>query len=77
MQALPLIRRINPEIPVMARTKFSTERDKLRIAGVDIIVLDEEESGRAAVRRALRVFERTGSAPEDASDVGDQQSKPQ
>ncbi len=57
IKAVPLIRGIKPEMTVMARTKFTADMDKLQGIGVDILVLDEQESGRAAIRRALRVFE--------------------
>lgn len=64
IQALPLIRGIKPEISVMARTKFTSDMETLQKAGVDILVLDEQESGRAVIRRALRVFEQ--GAPGDS-----------
>ena len=65
IKALPLIRSIKPEIAVMARTKFTSDLESLQSAGVDILVLDEQESGRAAIRRALRVFEQ--DTAEDSS----------
>jgi|GEM_PF-4077200 len=41
---------------MMARTKFRKEADRLADLGADIVVLDEEESGRALVKRALGVL---------------------
>jgi CPA2 family monovalent cation:H+ antiporter-2 len=56
-EALPVIREIKPEITILARTKFSSEADKLRALGVNLVVLDEAESGRAVVKEALGVFD--------------------
>jgi CPA2 family monovalent cation:H+ antiporter-2 len=54
--ALGYVREENPAIAVMARTKFKSEAERLAEAGVDIVVLDEQESGRAVVKRALGVL---------------------
>jgi CPA2 family monovalent cation:H+ antiporter-2 len=54
--ALPVIRAKNPSIAVMARTKFRPEAERLAGVGADIVVLDEEESGKSLVRRALHVL---------------------
>ena len=54
--AINVVREKNPPIAVMARTKFRTEADRLADLGADIVVLDEEESGRALVKRALGVL---------------------
>lgn len=54
--AIQFARERNPSITVLARTKFSTEADKLRNVGADIVILDEAESGRAVTREALGVF---------------------
>jgi CPA2 family monovalent cation:H+ antiporter-2 len=51
--ALGYVREKNPAIAVMARTKFRHEADRLADVGADIVVLDEQESGRALVKRAL------------------------
>jgi hypothetical protein len=40
----------------MARTKFRKEAERLADLGADIVILDEEESGRALVKRALGVL---------------------
>ncbi len=60
--ALPVVREKNPAIAVMARTKFRREADRLAEIGADIIVLDEEESGRSLIRRALGVLHLDHSA---------------
>ena len=54
--ALGYVLEKNPAIAVMARTKFDSEAIKLAEIGADIVVLDEEESGRALVKRALAVL---------------------
>jgi CPA2 family monovalent cation:H+ antiporter-2 len=54
--ALEYVREENPAIAVMARTKFKSEAERLAEAGADIVVLDERESGRAVVKRALGVL---------------------
>lgn len=54
--ALDVVREKNPSIAMMARTKFRTEATRLADLGADIVVLDEEESGRALVKRALGVL---------------------
>lgn len=56
-EALAVIRDIKPEITILARTKFASEEENLRAAGVNIIVLDEAESGRAVVKKAMCVFD--------------------
>lgn len=60
--ALPVVREKNPAIAVMARTKFRREADRLAEIGADIVVLDEEESGRSLIRRALGVLHLDHSA---------------
>jgi CPA2 family monovalent cation:H+ antiporter-2 len=54
--ALGYVREENPSIAVMARTKFHSEAERLADVGADIVVLDEQESGRALVKRALGVL---------------------
>lgn len=54
--ALGHVREENPAIAVIARTKFKSEAERLAEAGADIVVLDEQESGRAVVKRALGVL---------------------
>ena len=54
--ALGYVREKNPTIAVMARTKFRREAERLAETGADIVVLDEQESGRALVKRALGIL---------------------
>jgi CPA2 family monovalent cation:H+ antiporter-2 len=54
--ALGYVREKNPTIAVMARTKFRREAERLAEIGADIVVLDEQESGRALVKRALGIL---------------------
>ena len=54
--ALGYVREENPSIAVIARTKFQSEAERLTEVGADIVVLDEQESGRAVVQRALAVL---------------------
>ena len=56
-EALAVIREIKPEITILARTKFASEEAGLRALGVNIVVLDEAESGRAMVKKAMCVFD--------------------
>jgi len=55
-QALRAVREKNSSIALMARTKFRHEAKRLADLGADIVVLDEEESGRALVKMALGVL---------------------
>lgn len=60
--AINVVRDKNPSIAMMARTKFRKEAERLADLGADIVVLDEEESGRALVKRALGVLHLDHSA---------------
>jgi hypothetical protein len=55
-QALRVVREKNSSIAMMARTTFRHEAERLAELGADIVVLDEEESGRALVKMALGVL---------------------
>jgi hypothetical protein len=55
-RALDVVREKNPAIAMMVRTKFRNEAGRLAGLGADIVVLDEEESGRAVIKRALGVL---------------------
>lgn len=57
--AIQFVRERNPVMTVLARTKFSGEAETLKAAGVDIVILDEVESGRAVIREARGVFNLT------------------
>jgi CPA2 family monovalent cation:H+ antiporter-2 len=54
--AIGHVREHNPAIAVLARTKFRNEAERLADVGADIVVLDEQESGRALIKRALGVL---------------------
>jgi CPA2 family monovalent cation:H+ antiporter-2 len=51
--AQQLVRERNPQITILARTKFRAEAKRLQSLGVDLVVHDEQESARAMVREAL------------------------
>jgi CPA2 family monovalent cation:H+ antiporter-2 len=55
-RALDVVREKNPAIAMMVRTKFRNEAGRLAGLGADIVVLDEDESGRAVIKRALGVL---------------------
>ncbi len=59
LAALPAIRHMNPSILVFARTKFSREADELQRAGVNHVLLDEKETGRAMVRSVMNCYPTT------------------
>lgn len=61
-RALDVVREKNPSIAMMARSKFRKDAERLGDLGADIVVLDEEESGRALVKRALGVLHLDHSA---------------
>ncbi len=54
--AIALVRERSPALPILARAKFSSEAAAIKSTGVDVLILDEEESARALVESALRVF---------------------
>ena len=54
--ALPIIREINPSILVFGRTKFESEANELMLAGVNHVLHDEEESGRAMTRAVMDCY---------------------
>lgn len=56
LSALPLVRELCPGIVVIARAKFSSDADELQRAGVNHILLDEEECGKAVVKTVMRCF---------------------
>ena len=56
ISALPIVREICPSIVVIARAKFSSDALELQRAGVNHILLDEEECGKAVVNTVMRCF---------------------
>ncbi|MBT8036811.1 MAG: cation:proton antiporter [Verrucomicrobiae bacterium] len=57
--ALPIIREINPSILVFGRTKFESEAAELLRAGVNHVLHDEEESGRAMTHAVMDCYTAT------------------
>ncbi|MCP5535928.1 MAG: cation:proton antiporter [Akkermansiaceae bacterium] len=56
LSALPAIRELNPKLPVYARTKFSSDYVELIEAGVNQVILDEEQSGRAMIKSVMQCY---------------------
>ncbi len=54
--AIRFVRERNNSIPVLVRTKFATDAEAMTAAGADIVILDEEESGRAVIQKAFSVY---------------------
>lgn len=46
-RALTIVRQIQPEIPILARTRFASDIPRLKTLGVSDVVQDEHESARA------------------------------
>jgi len=53
LHAVEMIRRSRPDVPVLARGKFESDVERLRLLGITEAINDEVESGEAVVRRAL------------------------
>ncbi len=56
LSALPIVRELCPSIVVIARAKFSSDADDLLRAGVNHILLDEEECGKAVIKTVMRCY---------------------
>ncbi|MFK7909901.1 MAG: cation:proton antiporter [Akkermansiaceae bacterium] len=65
LAALPTIREMSPSILVYARTKFSHDLMELTETGVNHVILDEEQSGRAMIRSVMQCY--PGTLDEDWS----------
>ncbi|MDX2227450.1 MAG: cation:proton antiporter [Verrucomicrobiae bacterium] len=61
--AVTVARKINPQIFIMARAKFSTHAEELKKMGVDVVIHDEKEVSLEMMRQIL-VFQ--GDDPLDA-----------
>ncbi|MDG0994524.1 MAG: cation:proton antiporter [Akkermansiaceae bacterium] len=59
LTALPTIREMSPQIVVYARTKFSRELEELTESGVNQVILDEEQSGRALIQSVMQCYQNT------------------
>ncbi|MCB1227030.1 MAG: cation:proton antiporter [Verrucomicrobiales bacterium] len=51
--ALQQVHHLRPTVPVLARARFASDVDRLRLLGVTEVIHDEAEAGRAAVEKAL------------------------
>jgi monovalent cation:H+ antiporter-2, CPA2 family len=54
-QALEIVRERAPEVPVLARARFSSDRKRLGLLGADVVVHDEEQTSKAAVALAIKL----------------------
>ncbi|MEM0968345.1 MAG: cation:proton antiporter, partial [Verrucomicrobiota bacterium] len=54
-EALRLVREVNPEIGILARTRFSSDSGRLERHGASVILHDESEVARSAVEEAIRM----------------------
>lgn len=54
-EALSIVRELRPEIPVLARARFSSDVARLKRLGATAVVNDETEAGNAVVTRALKM----------------------
>lgn len=59
LAALPTIREMSPSVLVYARTKFSRDLVELTESGVNHVILDEEQSGRALIRQVMQCYQGT------------------
>lgn len=57
IQAAKQARELNPNIIVYARSKFISDTEKLKAAGIQNVLHDEEQSGRAMIRTVMNCFE--------------------
>ncbi len=55
--ALAIVREINPEIPILARTRFASDIHRLKTLGVSHVVQDEVETARAFEAMMLTICE--------------------
>lgn len=56
LMAMTAARELNPGIVVFARSKFGIEVDELKAAGVDRVLHDEEQSGKAMTRAVMQCY---------------------
>ena len=56
-EALPAIHGLKPEVVIIARCKFAADATRLEAMGVNEVILDEAESGRAITRTTMGVFD--------------------
>ena len=55
--AMPHLRELAPDVPVMARVKFAADAEHLRDCGIKFVIRDELESAAAIVRMAEELYQ--------------------
>lgn len=53
--ALEMVREHSPEVTVLARARFASDRKRLKLLGADAVVHDEEQTSKAAVAAAEKL----------------------
>ncbi len=53
--ALEMVREHSPEVTVLARARFASDRKRLKLLGADAVVHDEEQTSKAAVSAAAKL----------------------
>lgn len=56
IKAMEVARELNPEIRVYARSKFTVQAERLQRAGVDAVLHDEEQSGKAMIQSVMQCY---------------------
>ena len=51
-QALAIVRAQRPDIPILARARFSSDVERLKRLGATMVINDENEASRAIVEHA-------------------------
>jgi monovalent cation:H+ antiporter-2, CPA2 family len=65
--ALEMVREHSPEVSVLARARFASDRKRLKLLGADAVVHDEEQTSKAAVAAAEKLCQlhrHPGDVPE-------------
>lgn len=63
--ALEMVRQHSPEVTVLARARFASDRKRLKLLGADVVVHDEEQTSRAAVAAAEKLCQLKRGTPND------------
>jgi CPA2 family monovalent cation:H+ antiporter-2 len=61
------VKRMYPELPIVLRVKYMSDRDRLLALGADDIVWEEFEAGQELARRALDRMAAIGAEPAEAT----------
>ena len=64
--ALEMVREHSPEVTVLARARFASDRKRLKLLGADAVVHDEEQTSKAAVAAAEKLCQLQGRAETEA-----------